>query len=332
MLWVGGLLLGALLAWPLGTRDPFFKSQEPMPEIPPPRLFNGDGRPSVDVCKMPYGLNWDQYFVPDSLRFIEPLAESLKPSDILILTGGDCKARRLYGFPKLTADSVFEFAAYHGYHLAFLDELDYDRQLIFEGTKFHVYWQRVFALPAARERFKDVKYIVWLDDDILIPYQETHMLNHYVNQMEADDNWEMTYAEEGFGYVLNSGLFIMKNRVFAHNVYGMAKIIGLENNGYLAHLFGHEQEAIIEVRKRYGLQHQIRVLPHRQGIYNINSFYRETIYDPPGSRWKEGDAFVHLLGSSGHLREQRILRLLHNVQDWRKSIPSHVKFPINLPM
>lgn len=314
--------------------DPLFKQLEPEPEIKPP-LFQenlDDASRKLNLTAMPYGLDWDQYFVPDSLRFVEPLAPQLKPKDILILTGGDSKQRRLQGFPMLTAESVTAFAAHHGYQLAFLDELEYDQSLKFEGVIFHVFWQRVFALPAVRERYADVKYIVWLDDDILVPYPETHMLNHYVNLMEAEPGWEMTYAEESLNYVLNSGLFILKNRDFGHNVYGMAKIIGLENSGHLARFFGHEQDAIIEVRKRYGLQEQIRVLSHRQGLYNINSFFRETPYDPPGSRWKEGDAFVHFLGCPGHVRLTRMQVLQQNVKDWRLSIPSHVNFPINLPL
>jgi hypothetical protein len=158
------------------------------------------------------------------------------------------------------------------------------------------------------------------------------MINHYVNLMEADKMWEMTFAEEGAHYILNSGMFIAKNSDWTHQVFAAAMDIGVEDRGLLARNFGHEQGAIIEVRKRWDCPERIRVLPHRESFYNLNTFFRFSPHDPVGARFREGDAFVHFLGLPSKVRHEAIQILLEYIHEWRLSIPSQVIFPIDLPV
>jgi len=187
---------------------------------------------------------------PSALSFRERLAHGLQPHEVVIFTGGHSIQRRLKGYGKLSADSIKEFATHHGYNLKFLDELDYHKDLVYEGQKFNPTWHRVFALPALRAKFQRAKYFVWFDDDILLPYPTTDMLNHYINLMQEDPDWYMIYSEESESFVLNSGMFIMRNRDLAHDAYLQAMDIALERDGHLARSFGHEQEVIALVRAR----------------------------------------------------------------------------------
>jgi hypothetical protein len=186
----------------------------------------------------------------------------------------------------------------------------------------------VFALPDVQRRWPKAKYIVWFDDDILVPYPETNMLNHYINMMEADPDWEMTYGEEGAEYVLNSGMFLMKARDFGYNVYKRALEVGLEDNHELARNFGHEQGAIITIRHRDGLERFIRVISHRDGVYNFNTFARNSGYDKEGMRARPGDAFVHFTGHHSGTRFRMMKELIESVQEWRCSIDPRFLVPI----
>lgn len=300
----------------------YVRKEPPAPAAQEPRAL--PDRPSY-VAPM----NWDHHghYIPSCLQFREGLGHGLSPDDVVIFTGGDDLSRRLNGFGRLSADSVSAFARHHGYRLIFLDQLYYDRSLWYRGQRYCNYWHRVFALPALRAAAPRAKYVVWLDDDILVPHPETDMLNHYINRMHSDSEWQMTYAEEGGAYELNSGMFIMKNRDFAHDVYQRAMDVGMEM-GWL-HRFGYEQDSIKELRKREGLQRQIRIISHRQGKYNINNFAREAFHDPPGTRAEFGDAFVHFTGMGYDQRLHAMNRWLDRVRDWRSSLPAEVSVPVD---
>lgn len=267
--------------------------------------------------------------LPSSLRFVEPLVEGINPHEVVILSGGDSFNRRQHGFAKWSAHSLLAFAHHHGYGLVFLDQLVYDTNLQVNGTRFTGHWHRVFAMPALRSAFRYAKYFVWIDDDILAPYPETDMLNHYVNMMERDPEWEMLYAEEGGEYVLNSGMFIMKNNDFAFDVYKETIAVGLENRGHLAARFGHEQDALIQVRHLLSLQNKIHVIKHRQGPYNFNTFARDAQHDFPGMKAQDGDAFVHFLGHSPKTRHKKMLELLKKVGAWRAALPHSCHYPVD---
>jgi hypothetical protein len=185
-------------------------------------------------------------------------------------------------------------------------------------------------MPALRKSFPDAKYFVWMDDDILVPYPETDMLNHYVNMMEADPGFHMLFASEADEFVLNSGMFIMRNNNFTSWAYEEAIKIGCENDGYLSWHFGHEQTSIAEVRHRYRLQQQIRVLPHRDGLYNFNTFARWARQDTPDMVVQQGDAFTHFLSGNGAAKLKRMQDWLKPIDAWRARVPETCKFPIDV--
>lgn len=268
--------------------------------------------------------------VPEALSFVEPLDDRVQPAEIVIFTGGDSYERRITGFANMSSASIEAFTAHHGYSLQFLDELNYNYRLEHNGHKFSGHWHRVFALPALRKAHPDAKYFVWLDDDILVPYPQSDMLNHYINMMESNFLWQMLYTEEAEAYVLNSGMFIMRNNNLTFWAYEEAIKIGCENGGYLSWHFGHEQTAIAEVRHRHRLQQQIQVLKHRDGPYNMNTFARWAGQDSPEMRVQPGDAFVHFLGGNGAAKLKRMQDWMWPIEAWRQSIPKSCEFPVEL--
>lgn len=267
--------------------------------------------------------------VPDALAFIEPLVPSIKPSDIVIFSGGDSLKRRSSGFGKVSADSLEKFAKHHGYRIIFLDQMEYNRSLKVGNVQYTGHWHRAFAMPDLRVKFPDAKYFVWFDDDIMVPYPETDMLNHYVNLMEADPNWEMLYGDEGAHYVLNSGMYIAKNTDLSFHAYSEAILIGLENDARLSHTFGHEQEAIIIYRERFNVKDKIRVIGHRESVYNFNTLCRHVSWDPPAMVARDGDAFVHFAGLNPAERINLMGSMLRRIGAWRKQ-RRHCKYPVAL--
>lgn len=267
--------------------------------------------------------------VPDPLSFLEPLYGNLKPEHIVIFTGGESFGRRQEGFAKLSANALDKFAKYHGYSIVFLDQLDYDRSLKIGEAQFTGHWHRVFAMPDLRKKYSDAKYFVWFDDDVLAPYPETDMLNHYVNLMEKDEEWQMLYGEEAEEFVLNSGMFIIKNTDFCFDAYRAVIDIGLEKEFHLATQFGYEQGAMVEYRRHHNLHSSIRVIEHRSGPYNFNTFNRMLNRDTPGTMARIGDAFVHFLGLQSHQRLYWMKYFIGRVEEWRKP-RMHCKFPVSL--
>lgn len=268
--------------------------------------------------------------LPNALSFTEPLSPSVRPDQVVIFTGGDSLQRRSSGFGLLSAQSILDMAAHQGYRVVFLDQVDYDKSLEYGGYKFKPEWHRVFALPAIRLMFPDAKYFIQMDDDILVPYEETDMLNHYINMMEKNPEWLMTYAEDGECFVMNAGFFFMKNADFCFDFYQRVIEVGLENNGHLAHNKYLEQDAAVLVRSREHLEHQIQVLPHRKGPYNFNTFARDNWYDPEGARIEYGDAFVHFLDQPPADRLRKMNKLNGIVNRWRSDRPDHCSYPVSL--
>lgn len=268
--------------------------------------------------------------LPSALSFREPLSGHLKPSEIVLFSGGDSLVRRQTGFGKLSAESLGRFAKNHGYSLVFLDELDYDKSLNYKGHSFAPHWHRVFALPALRNKFPDAKYFIWFDDDILVPYPETDILHHYINFMEIDPNWKMMYGNEGGGFVLNSGFFIMKNDYLGFWAYERALNFAVDEVQHIIKEFPHEQGGIIGVREKYNLQNEIRILSHRHNRYNYNTFYRDCRHDHPEMKWQEGDAIVHFTGLGHWSRENQMLEVMYKAQRWRDQAGPYCSYPIDL--
>lgn len=264
--------------------------------------------------------------IPDSLAFIEPLKAPLQPSDILIYSGGQSYERRTSGFGEITSEYLRRFANHHGYNLVFLDELDYDRTLELRKIKFEPSWHKIFAFKSAIERYPNVKYVVWLDDDILVPHNETDMLNHYINMMEEAPEIEILIGDDIDTQVLNAGMFFARASQFTRLVMEEALFqIGFENDGHFTKNLHFEQSCIKALRDRQGPEDKIRVISHRDGLFNFNTFA-----NIPELMAKPTDAFIHCLSMPPEIKLRFIEKHLNLIDQWYQSLPSNCSYPMKL--
>lgn len=265
--------------------------------------------------------------LPDSLSFSEKLINGLQASEILLFSGGHSKARREDGFGKISADSLSALVNRHGYKLLFLDEIDYEKKLVHNNENFGPNWHRIFAMEALKSQ-QDIKYFVWFDDDIVAPYPETDMINHYINMMESNAEWLILIGDEGDSFILNSGLIFIRNDPQVFEIF--KKLIEINCKTRLSWSFPHEQEALANYRKEAGLESRIKVIPHRDGPYNFNTFMRFADHDPVEVTARRGDAFVHFLGMGPKARKVRMSALMDAAERWRQSRPSPCTYPVHI--
>lgn len=264
--------------------------------------------------------------VPDALSFVEPLAYGLHPSEIVIYSGGFSAPGTQREYSELSAKTLRQLASHHGYQLVFLNELEYDRSLMHGPVKYAPNWHKIFALPSLRSAFPRAKFYVWFDDDILAPYKETHMLNHYLNIMYRNTAIQFMVADEGAPYMLNTGIMLMANTEQTMQIARWMLEVGQENNGYLAQKFYHEQDAMVVVRAKYNFRTTISVIGHRNGYHNINTFARwDAPQDAEETRARRGDAFVHFLGYE-HGKRLRLMR--EWLEQVAKVYPQRATLPI----
>lgn len=270
--------------------------------------------------------------VPAALNFVEPLLDSLKPEDIVVFSGCESYARRTSDFGRITSSFLADFANFHGYRHVFLDELPNAGNCVHQGHRFALQWLRVFALPELRRAFPDAKYYVWMDDDVLIPYKETHMLNHYINRMETDPEVYIMVGGEDEPYVMNTGVLFMRNTDDMFDAWKECLDVGLENNALLARNPIHEQGALILVMRRRGWEGtKIKAILHREGMYNFNTWYVDTeAHHWPGTKAVQGDAFVHFIGVPFKDRARLMAGWLRPLFLWRNSVPEDIKLPIDM--
>lgn len=319
------MLVGAIISpedfYGRAATAPWFRRPAQQDQAEPP--------PQPDPLLQPASSNNDTCLVnlPSALSFIEPLV-NIRPKEVVLFSGGDSLRRRQTGFGRVSSAALQDFASHHGYKLVFLDQINYEKSLQYGGLTFKPQWHRVFAMAELRAMFAEAKYFVWFDDDILVPYKETDMLNHYINMMEAEEDWQMLYGLEGADYVLNSGMFIMKNTDFSFRVYQETLDVALEEDGRLAYNQHMEQEAIAIIRSRHSLHDKIRVISHRDGPYNFNTFARDCSWDPPGLKSEYGDAFVHFLGDQQ--KERNMNAVMRLMLHWRKQKPIRCSYPVDI--
>lgn len=284
--------------------------------------LDGDERPLAseltdDPC---------MFGVPDALSFIEPLKPNLKPSEVVLFSGGDSYQRRTSGFGAITSEQFMKLAAYHGYQLVFLDELDYDRKLIVNGTHFAPLWHKTFAFKSLRARFPHAKYYVWLDDDILSLFPESDMLNHYINIVEADSSIELLIGDDTGTNELNAGMYIVRNTEFIAELMQKIILMGLEDNGFLAKYHYHEQDGLRILRKRHNLQAKIPIIKHRTGPYHFNTYHNIFNFFA-----RPLDTFVHHVCCTVEQKEAIMKDRLKWAQSWREKMPKDCIYPVNIP-
>lgn len=276
----------------------------------------------------PISLNSCLVDLPSSLSFVESLNSTILPHEIVIFSGLDDRNKRVQGYGRISADSLRAFSKKHGYTLIFLDELFYDRNLSFDGTKFVARWNKIFALEYLRDAFPRAKYFVWIDDGVLVPYAETDMLNHYINRMESDDQCVILLGDDALNRVLNTSMFFMKNDFLSFEFFKRSKQIGTDEGGRLAKEFGFEAEALAIVRERGRLFNSIKVIKRRDEPFNFNTFVRNSGWDDPESLARVGDAFVNFIDKKPAERLSGMLQLLLQVREWRGKIPPSCSYPI----
>lgn len=274
---------------------------------------------SEDVCRL---------MCPSSLSFIEKLNHNLAPSDVIVFTGGESKEHRQKGFAKVSADSIEAFTSHHGYRLVFTDNLNYNFHLVYKGQQYTSQWHKIFSLPALRHKYPKAKYFIWIDESIFVTYPETDMLNHYMNLMERDEDWEMMFGDDGNKDYLNTGVFIVKNSPFTEWALERAMDIGLENNGSMARTNRFERDALEQVRRRNSLHNKIRIIPHRTGPYNFNTFAREFDWDlPSDQRAEKEDAFIRF--SEARNKLDLLKEWIEYLDEW-KLYTSGCSFPLQI--
>lgn len=261
--------------------------------------------------------------IPDTLSFLEPLSSNVKPSDIVIYSGGDSLERRTTGFGNITSTYLKKFTDYHGYNLAFCDELDYDKSLVMNGVKFAPNWHRIFAFKSLMKRFPDAKYVVWLDDDILVPFHETHMLNHYINWMESQKRIQVLIGDDIETQVLNSGMYFARIGPFLSWLIDEIIATGFERDGFYSTKFHHEQSCLRDLRSRHNFIEHVKIIPHREGIYNFNTFV-----NIDAIKAKPTDAFIHFINMPHPKRLELMGQYLEVAAKWRSSVPSNCTYPM----
>lgn len=259
--------------------------------------------------------------IPDALAFTERLDSGLKPSDIVIYSGGFAAPGKKRQYGEISAASLRSFAAHHGYQLAFLDELEYDRRLVHGNVHFAPNWHKIFALTALQAAYPQALFYVWFDDDILVPFPETDMLNHYLNAMYRKTAIQIMVADEGAPFMLNTGIMLMANSWQMFQISKWMLDVGLEDGYRLARSLYHEQDALHKVRARYNFKTNVSVIGHRHGLFNINTFARwDAPQDAPETRARKGDAFVHFLGYQHDERLVMMTEWMEDIRLWRAEL------------
>jgi len=261
--------------------------------------------------------------LPDALSFSETLRTSVLSSEIVLFSGGDSRERRTTGFGQISSEHLMAFAQHHGYNLVFLDTLEYEKSLTYGGASFSHHWHRTFALPQLRRLFPEAKYFVWMDDDILVPYPETDMLNHYINIMEVDLSMHILVGDDIHTQVLNSGLMFTRNTDFVFWFMEELKQVGLEDQARLSKQSFQEQSCMVILRQRHNFDRKIRVITHREDRYNFNTFV-----DVSQIQARTGDAFVHFVNLNADRRLEKMQAMIEEVFAWRSSLPAHCSFRV----
>ena len=248
-----------------------------------------------------------------SMRVTEGLVDLIKPSDVILITGGDSVQRRTSGFGLLTSTQISKLGELNGFPVVFLDQLDYDRRLQYKGVTYSPAWSRVFALPTIRAKYPDAKYFVWMDDDILVLRPETKMLNHYMNMLEQNPEWQVLVGAEGGHVPFNTGFLMVRNSDFALQIMSEKIELALSNNGKLARSWPYDQGALTRLRELKNLTTEIQVIPRRDCEFNFNTFpYDHIGYVRKQDEAEFGDAFIHFVGGNrmNELRLEKMQMLL----------------------
>ncbi len=161
------------------------------------------------------------------------------------------------------------------------------------GTR-HQSWSKILLLKREMEnvRNKDIDYMIWIDDDILI----TDKNKKFENFIDPNEN-VMVSEDAEKSYPMNLGIMICKNNKETLNY--LQYIWDICETEYPEHKFGPNWEQCV-ITKDYlktnlnnpNQNHIVKIMPYK----TIQSFYRDHPYN--NMDWELGDFSAHFSGMS----------------------------------
>lgn len=268
--------------------------------------------------------------LPSCLSYREPLSTSLDPSAITILFGSESQLKRSHGSGQLAYEAIQAFAAHHQYRLLAMDEIDYGQSLLF-GMNYHEHWAKVFAMRMLRNVHPGAKYFVYMDENILAPFPDTHLLNHYINMMEADAEWKMLTVEARDHTLINTSLIIFKNDDFCFHVLNQSLHYAANNDKNLVTDAPFEQAALAHLLRSQdpaSLPH--RPMPAHNPPHSLNTLYWLNFAEAAGplDRFQYGDGLVRLPGGNEYHKLRAMRGILEEAAMWRKGRPESCSYPV----
>lgn len=246
--------------------------------------------------------------------------------------GSSMKEQRTYGSVKIAFEAAKAFANHQGYTLVPMDELDYDKDLKFNGVQFHPSWASIFALIGLRTALPDAKYFIFIDPGTLITYPESHVFNHYINIMESDPDWKILALETVEPHLLGTSLLIFKNEDFCFDVFFDSIDLAKHSKSNLAQLYPCEKGAIAEHMRTIDPtgQHLVKLPAHRPP-YSLSPIYWLFSGAPAGplDRYEYGDAMVRFPGIAENHKLLVMNGILAEATRWRSQRPSFCKYPLS---
>ncbi len=269
--------------------------------------------------------------IPQPLTFVEELQAPLKPSNVLVFTGTDNPADlEANPFIQASVKAVQELCETNGYQFTTTWELAAKRpqfkmnKLRYRNTEFAPYWLRLFAMPFIRRLYREVKYIVWIDADILVTYPQTHTFNRLIRILNETRHGLFLFSEDPL-CPLNSGIMIMRNVLAAYRMLQDALDVGVEDERKWNLNRFHEQDAFAKLKDLSPLNNKkIMVIPRFNKNVNLNAFHGECTAEHSTCHWA---------GKSTELRNLQMPIEYERSRAYVKAlINSGIKLPLPAPI
>jgi len=155
----------------------------------------------------------------------------------------------------------------------------------------HQSWSKIILLKREMEKNKDIDYIIWIDDDILITDKD----KKFQDFIDPNEN-VMVSQDADENYPMNLGIMICKNNNETLNY--LQYIWDICETKYPEHKFRHNWEQCVITKDYLETNNKIiKILPYK----TIQSFYRHSDLD-----WEKGDFSAHFTGME--IEDRIILR------------------------
>ncbi len=171
------------------------------------------------------------------------------------------------------------------------------------GTR-HQSWSKILLLKREMEnvRNKDIDYMIWIDDDILITDKD----KKFQDFIDINENIMVSEDAEK-SYPMNLGIMICKNNKETLNY--LQYIWKICETEYPEHKFKPNWEQCVITKDYLKTNNKIiKILPYK----TIQSFYRDHPYN--NMDWEKGDFSAHFSGMTLEKRiilRNKILKILY---------------------